>query len=94
MLGVTHLLLPTLIPLSRVGQPTYFSSCCDKETANTFFTGRLPDVKPSLKWVQTNANAARNNGLTYFSKHGGARDHKFGQPSDACLTFVITRRAH
>jgi hypothetical protein len=36
---------PTLIPLSGVGT-TYFSSCCDKDSAIIFTTGRLPDVNP------------------------------------------------
>jgi hypothetical protein len=40
-----HLLLPTLIPLSGVGT-TCFSSCCDKDSAFIFTTGRLPDVNP------------------------------------------------
>jgi 4-diphosphocytidyl-2C-methyl-D-erythritol kinase len=40
---VIALLLPTLIPLSGVGT-TCFSSCCDKDTAIIFTTGRLPDV--------------------------------------------------
>jgi hypothetical protein len=37
------LLFPTLIPLSGVGT-TSFSSCCDKDSAIVFTTGRLPDV--------------------------------------------------
>jgi hypothetical protein len=36
-------LLPTLIPLSGVGT-TCPSSCCDKDSAFIFTTGRLPDV--------------------------------------------------
>jgi hypothetical protein len=36
---------PTLIPLSGVGT-TCFSSCCDKDSAIIFTTGRLPEVKP------------------------------------------------
>jgi hypothetical protein len=36
----------TLIPLSGIGT-TCFSSCCDKDSAIIFTTGRLPDVKPS-----------------------------------------------
>jgi hypothetical protein len=39
------LLLPTLIRLSGVGI-TCFSSCCDKDSAFIFTTGRLPDVNP------------------------------------------------
>jgi hypothetical protein len=39
------LLLLTLIPLSGVGT-TCFSSCCDKDSAFIFTTGRLPDVNP------------------------------------------------
>jgi hypothetical protein len=38
-------LLPTLVPLSGVGT-TCFSSCCDKDSAIIFTTGRLPDVNP------------------------------------------------
>jgi hypothetical protein len=37
--------IPTLIPLSGVGT-TCFSSCCDKDLAKVFATGRLPDVNP------------------------------------------------
>jgi hypothetical protein len=36
---------PTLIPLSEVGT-TSFSSCCYKDSAIIFTTGRLPDVNP------------------------------------------------
>jgi hypothetical protein len=36
---------PTLIPLSGVGT-TCFLSCCDKDLAIIFTTGRLPDVNP------------------------------------------------
>jgi hypothetical protein len=43
------LLFPTLIPLSGVGK-TCFSSCCDKESAIIFTTGRLPDVNPPWNW--------------------------------------------
>jgi hypothetical protein len=39
----TQNLPPTLIPLSGVGT-TCFSSCCDKDSAIIFMTGRLPDV--------------------------------------------------
>jgi hypothetical protein len=39
------LLFPTRIPLSGVGA-TCFSSCCDKDSAIIFTTGRLPDVNP------------------------------------------------
>jgi hypothetical protein len=35
----------TLILLSGVGT-TCFSSCCDKDSAIVFTTGRLPDVNP------------------------------------------------
>jgi hypothetical protein len=38
-------LSPTLIPLSGVGT-TCFSSCCDKDSAIIFTTGRLPEVNP------------------------------------------------
>jgi hypothetical protein len=38
-------LLPTLIRLNRDGT-TCFSSCCDKDFAIIFTTGRLPDVNP------------------------------------------------
>jgi hypothetical protein len=34
-----------LIPLSGVGI-TCFSSCCDKDSAIIFTTGRLPDINP------------------------------------------------
>jgi hypothetical protein len=40
---VDLLVLPTLILLSGVGT-TCFSSCCDKDSAIIFTTGRLPDV--------------------------------------------------
>jgi hypothetical protein len=40
-----NILPPTLIPLSGVGT-TCFSSCCDKDSAIIFTTGRLPDVSP------------------------------------------------
>jgi hypothetical protein len=36
----------TLIPLSEVGT-ICFSSCCDKDSAFIFMTGRLPYVNPS-----------------------------------------------
>jgi hypothetical protein len=39
----TSFSFPTLIPLSGVGT-TCFSSCCDKDSAIIFTTGRLPDV--------------------------------------------------
>jgi hypothetical protein len=42
---IDTLLPPTLIPLSGVGT-TCFSSCCDKDSAIIFTTGRLPDVNP------------------------------------------------
>jgi hypothetical protein len=42
-------LLPTLIPPSGVGT-TCFSSCCDKDSAIIFTTGRLPDVNPPWNW--------------------------------------------
>jgi hypothetical protein len=38
-------LIPTLIPLRGVGT-TCFTSCCDKDSAIIFMTGRLPDVYP------------------------------------------------
>jgi hypothetical protein len=44
-----RLFLPTLIPLSTVGT-TCFSSCCDKDSAFIFTTGRLPDVNPLYKY--------------------------------------------
>jgi hypothetical protein len=74
-------LSPTLIPLSGVGA-TCFSSCCDKDSAIIFTTGRLPDVNPSwkLEWVLTIANETGTNGLTCLPKHGGARDNKFWSP--------------
>jgi hypothetical protein len=40
---------PTLIPLSEVGT-TCFLSCCDKDLAIIFTTGRLHDVKPPWNW--------------------------------------------
>jgi hypothetical protein len=48
---------PTLIPLSGVGK-TCFSSCCDKDSAIIFTTGRLPDYNPSWEW----------NGIMYVCK--------------------------
>jgi hypothetical protein len=46
------LLLPTLFPtLSGVGTKC-FSSCCDKDSAIIFTTGRLPDVNPALSWSE------------------------------------------
>jgi hypothetical protein len=42
---IEYLLPPTLIPLSGVGT-TCCSSCCDKDSAIIFTTGRLPDVNP------------------------------------------------
>jgi hypothetical protein len=41
-----NLLPPTLIPLSGVSTTCYYSSCCDKDSAIIFTTGRLPDVNP------------------------------------------------
>jgi hypothetical protein len=38
-------LIPTLSPLSEVGTAC-FISCCDKDSAIIFTTGRLPDVNP------------------------------------------------
>jgi hypothetical protein len=43
---ITHgLSFPTPISLSGVGT-TCFSSCCDKDSAIIFTTGRLPDFNP------------------------------------------------
>jgi hypothetical protein len=42
---------PTLIPLSGVGA-TCFSSCCDKDSAINFTTGRLPDVNPPWEYYR------------------------------------------
>jgi hypothetical protein len=57
--------------LSKVGT-TCFSSCCDKDSAIIFATGRLQRQPPlKLQWVLTTANAAGTNGLTCIPKHGG-----------------------
>jgi hypothetical protein len=49
------------------------------------------------RWVITSANAAKNNGLTYLSKHDGARDSKFFvthlMTDQRCLTSAITRQS-
>jgi hypothetical protein len=45
LISTCFFLLPKLIPLSGVGT-TCFSSCCDKNWAIIFTTGRLPDVNP------------------------------------------------
>jgi hypothetical protein len=68
-----HIFLPIL--LSGVGA-TCFSSCCDKDSAIIFTTGRLTSTLLETG-VQTTANAAGTNGLTCLPKHGGARDNKF-----------------
>jgi hypothetical protein len=61
ILEVYYTLLPTLILLSGVGT-TCFSSCCDKDSAIIFTTGRLPDVNSlKLALVLTIANAAWTN---------------------------------
>jgi hypothetical protein len=43
--SIKYHLRPTLIPLSGVGA-TCFSSCCDKDWAIIFTTGRLPEINP------------------------------------------------
>jgi hypothetical protein len=49
-------------------------------------------------WVLMTANAAGNNGLTCFPKHGGARDNKFlvthPMTDQHCLISVIAHQAH
>jgi hypothetical protein len=53
----------TLIPLS--GSTTCFSSCCDKDSAITSTTGRLPDVNPP--WNRSGcARTARPSSSRYF----------------------------
>jgi hypothetical protein len=70
------LLPPTLIPLSGV-RKTCFSSCCDKDSAIIFTTGRLTSSLLETGVGATIANATGTNGLTCLPKHGGARDNKF-----------------
>jgi hypothetical protein len=54
-------------------------------------TGHNPPHGPSVDWwVLTTANAAGTNGLTCFSKHGGAQDI-FGHPSDDRPTLLNFR---
>jgi hypothetical protein len=46
-----------------------------------------------MKWVLTTANAARTNGLTWLSKHGGAQDNKFSSPIRWAI-FAKLPRSH
>jgi hypothetical protein len=57
-----------------------YSSCCDKDSAIIFTTGRLPDVKQ--EWVLTTANAIGTNGLTCLSNHRELETINFGHPPD------------
>jgi hypothetical protein len=71
---------------NKWGRFNVFLSCCDKDSAIIFTTGRLAPawLQPSLKleWVLTTANAAGTNGdgLTCLPKHWRARDSKFWSP--------------
>jgi hypothetical protein len=75
---------------TKWGRYSIFSSCCDKEWAIIFTTGRLSALSPFLKLerVLTTANTAGTNGLTCLPKHGGVRDKKFWSPI-ILLTFEI-----
>jgi hypothetical protein len=68
-------------------------SCCDKDSAIIFTTGRLP-LKPSLKleWVLTTANSVGTNGLTCLPKHGGALNNKFWSPYAWPLRTLLSFR--
>jgi hypothetical protein len=58
-------------PFPRLSEvTTCFSSRCDKDSAITFTTGRLPQPSLKLEWVLTTANAAGTNGSTCLSRHG------------------------
>jgi hypothetical protein len=56
-----------------------FSSCCDKDSAIIYTTGRLLDVLETGVEL-TIANATGTNGLTCLLKHGGARDNECWSP--------------
>jgi hypothetical protein len=58
-------LFPTLIPLSGIGT-TYFSSCCDKDSANIFTDAN--DCKLSRD-QQLNVPSEARNFLNLFPKH-------------------------
>jgi hypothetical protein len=65
---------------TKWGRYNMFSSCCDKDSAIIFTTGRLTSTLLETGVDATTANAARTNSLTCLPKHRGARDNKFWSP--------------